>query len=143
MQSQLEMLIDDLIGEIEPLAKELAESYWEASLTGSDEATQKVSQLETKYRLVFANRTRFERLKQFQKEERISTPQLARQLQLIILESTAEQLSSETIKDLVERQVVIEQVFNTHRATVAGVELNNNAILEILRTDNYVLRKNG
>jgi len=135
MESQLQTFIDNLIAEIEPLAKQLTESYWEASLTGSDGATQRVAELETQYRLIFANRARFEQLKKFQATNEIKTSQLARQLHLLILEFTSEQLPSETIKELVERQTAIEQVFNTHRAIVEGVAMNDNAILEVLKTE--------
>jgi len=58
MESQLQTFIDQLVAQIEPLEKQLKESYWEASLTGSDEATQRVAELETQYRLIFSDRDR-------------------------------------------------------------------------------------
>ena len=132
MESHLQAFIDDIIIEIEPLAKQLTESYWEAALTGSDEATQRVTELETQYRLIFADCAQLEQLKEFQARNEIKTAQLARQLHLLILEFTSEQLPSEMIKELVERQTAIEQVFNTHRAIVEALEMNDNAILEVL-----------
>lgn len=135
MEPQLQAFINQLVAEIEPIEKALHESYWEASLTGSDEATQKVAELETKYRLVFSDRTRFERLKAFQGANRIKAPHLQRQLQLLILEFTSHQLPPEMIEDLVKRQTAIEQVFNTHRAVVDGVEMTDNEILEVLKEE--------
>ena len=135
MELQLQAFINQLVAEIEPIEKALHENYWEASLTGSDEATQKVAELETQYRLVFSDRTRFERLKAFQGVNFIKAPHLQRQLQLLILEFTSHQLPPEMIEDLVKRQSAIEQVFNTHRAVVDGVKMTNNEILEVLKEE--------
>ncbi|MDE0186266.1 MAG: M2 family metallopeptidase [Candidatus Poribacteria bacterium] len=135
MESQLQAFIDQLAAEIEPIEKALHEYYWEASLTGSDEATQKVAEFETQYRLIFSDGTRFKRLKAFQESNQIVTPQLRRQLQLLILEFTSHQLPPEMIEDLVNRQTAIEQVFNTHRAVVDGAEMTDNEILEVLKRE--------
>ena len=107
MESQLELFIENLTTKIEPLAKRLAEAYWEASLTGSDEAAQTVSELETEYRLIFADTDRFEQLKTFQATIQNLPAQLSRQLHLLFLEFTSEQLPPETIKELVRRQTAI------------------------------------
>ena len=54
------------------------------------------------------------------------------------MEFTSHQLPQEMIEDLVNSQTAIEQVFNTHRAVVDGVEMTDNDILEVLKkeTDN-------
>ena len=135
MKSQLEQFIDDLTARIEPIAKQLAEAYWEASLTGSDEAAQRVSALETQYRLIFADREQFEQLKTFQAANQNISTQLSRQLHLLLLEFTSEQLAPETIKELVKQQTAIEQVFTRHRAVVEGEEMNDNAIRDVLKTE--------
>ena len=135
MESQLELFIKNLTAIIEPLARQLAEAYWEASLTGSDEAVQRVSKLETQYRLIFADRDRFEQLKTFQATSQNISTQLSRQLHLLLLEFTSEQLSPEAIKELVRRQTAIEQVFTRHRAVVEGVEMNDNAIRDVLKSE--------
>ena len=135
MESQLELFIENLTAKIEPLAKRLAKAYWEASLTGSDEAAQKVSELETEYRLIFADRDRFEQLKTFQAAIQNLSAQLSRQLHLLLLEFTSEQLPPETIRELVRRQTAIEQVFTQHRAVVEGIEMNDNAIRDVLKSE--------
>ena len=135
MKSMLNLFVDDLTAEIEPLAKQLAEAYWEASLTGSDEAVHRVSKLETGYRLIFADRDRFEQLKAFQSTNQGISTQLLRQLHLLLLEFTSEQLPPETIEELVRRQTAIEQVFTRHRAVVEGKEMNENAIRDVLRSE--------
>lgn len=135
MKSQLEQFIDNLTSKIEPLANQFAEAYWEASLTGSDEAAQTASKLETQYRLIFADRARFEQLKIFQATNRNLSAQLSRQLHLLLLEFTSEQLPPETIRELVRRQTAIEQVFTQHRAVVEGIETNDNAIRDVLKSE--------
>ena len=135
MESQLELFIENLTTKIEPLAKRLAKAYWEASLTGSDEAAQTVSELETEYRLIFADTDRFEQLKTFQATIQNLPAQLSRQLRLLFLEFTSEQLPPETIKELVRRQTAIEQVFTRHRAVVDGIEMSDNAIRDVLKSE--------
>lgn len=135
MQSQLQLFIDNLTAETEPLANQLAEAYWEASLTGSDETARKVEELETRYRLIFADRDRFEQLKALQTTARNAPAELSRQARLLLLEFTSEQLPPETIKELVKRQTEIEQVFTKHRAVVDGVEMNENAIRDVLKSE--------
>lgn len=141
MELQLQAFIDQLAAEIEPIEKALHEYYWEASLTGSDEATQKVAEFETRYRLIFSDGTRFKRLKAFRESNQIVTPQLRRQLQLLILQFTSHQLPPEMIEDLVKRQTAIEQVFNTHRSIVEGVEMTDNEILEVLKGESRNARR--
>ena len=135
MESQLQPVIDSLTARIAPLAKQLAEAYWHASLTGSDNAAQKVEELETRYRLIFADRDRFEQLKAFQATTQKISTQLSRQLHLLLLEFTSEQLPPETIKELVKRQTAIEQIFTKHRAVVEGTEMNDNAIRDVLKSE--------
>lgn len=135
MESQIEQFIENITTKIEPLAKRLAEAYWEASLTGSDEAAQTVSELETEYRLIFADLDRFEQLKTFHATIQNLPVQLSRQLHLLFLEFTSEQLPPETIKELVQRQTAIEQVFTRHRAVVDGIEMNDNAIRDVLKSE--------
>ena len=135
MESQLQPFINNLTVEIEPLAKQLAKAYWDASLTGSDEASQKVEKLETQYRLIFADRDRFEQLKAIQATTQNAPAQLSRQLHLTLLEFTSEQLPPDTIKELVKRQTEIEQVFTKHRAVVEGAEMNDNAIRDVLKSE--------
>ncbi|MDE0297313.1 MAG: M2 family metallopeptidase [Candidatus Poribacteria bacterium] len=135
MESKIQRFVDDLTAVVEPLAGRLAEAYWEASITGSYEATQRVEQLETEYRLIFADHDRFEELKAFHAESQNVPSQLSRQLQLLLLEFTSEQLPSEAIKELVRQQTAIEQIFTTHRAVVGGVEMNDNAIRDVLKSE--------
>ena len=135
MAAQLQLFIDELTAKVEPIAKHLAEAYWEASLTGSDEAAQRVAELETQYRLIFADRDRFEQLKAFQATTQSLPVELSRQLHLLLLEFTSEQLPPKTIKELVRRQTTIEQVFTRHRAVVEGVEINDNAIRDVLKSE--------
>ena len=135
MGAQLQLFIDNLTAKIEPIAKQLAEAYWEASLTGSDEAAQRVAELETQYRLIFADRDRFEQLKAFEATTQSVPAELSRQLHLLLLEFTSEQLPPKTIKELVRRQTTIEQVFTRHRAVVEGIEINDNAIRDVLKSE--------
>ena len=135
MELRVETFVDDLTAEIEPLAKQLAEAYWEASLTGSDEAVHRVSKLETQYRLIFADRDRFEQLKTLQSIDEDMSTQMLRQLHLLLLEFTSEQLPPEAIEELVRRQTAIEQVFTRHRAVVEGIEMNDNAIRDVLKSE--------
>jgi peptidyl-dipeptidase A len=141
MELQLQTFIDRLVAQIEPLEKQLNESYWEASLTGSDEVTQRVVELETQYRLIFSDRGRFQQLKGFQASDTIENPQLARQLHLLVLEFTVHQLPAEMIEDLVKRQTAIEQVFHTHRAVVDGTEMTDNEIVEVMKRENGNVRR--
>ncbi|MCZ6681039.1 MAG: M2 family metallopeptidase [Candidatus Poribacteria bacterium] len=136
MESQLRTFIEKLVAQIAPLEKQLMESYWEASLTGSDKATQRVTELETQYRFIFSDRDRFQQLKDFQASNTIKDAQLARQLHLLVLEFTSHQLTPEMIEDLVKRQTAIDQVFHTHRAIVDGTAMTDNEILEVMKTEN-------
>jgi len=141
VESQFQRFIDRFVAEIEPLQKDLKESYWSASLNGSDEATQRVAELETQYRLIFSDADRFRALKAFQASDAIKNAQLARQLHLLILEFTSHQLPREMIEDLVARQTAIEQTFNTHRAVVDGAEMTDNEVIEVLKRENSNTRR--
>ncbi len=141
MESQLQTFIDQLVTQIQPLERQLNTSYWEASLTGSDEATQLVAELETQYRLIFSDRDHFQQLRDFQASNAIEEPQLTRQLHLLILEFTSHQLPREMIEELVKRQTAIEQVFHAHRTVVDGTEMTDNEIVEVMKTEGDNVRR--
>ncbi len=73
---------------VRPLETESWRRWWEANITGSDEAFQKKEQIETRLNLLLANRETFTELKAIH-ARLIADKLLARQIELLYLQYLA------------------------------------------------------
>ncbi|MBU1702671.1 MAG: M2 family metallopeptidase [Candidatus Eisenbacteria bacterium] len=141
--NEFQHFIDDCVGRIEPLYKEMCESYWQASLTGKEEDAAKAAAMETRFRKIFSNAGNLSRLKAWRDSGEITEPLLERQLILLINAHLENQMDAEMLQELVQKQRDIETAFSTHRPEVHGAKMTDNEIRRILKesTDSHERRR--
>jgi len=129
-------LAKQLVAEYErdfrPLEIEAGRRWWDANVTGSDEAYRLKQEAENQLDGALADRDRFARLKQCE-AAKLADPLLARQIHLLYLQAVPKQVDAELLKQMVTRANGIEKQFNVFRAKVGGEELADSAVKKVLK----------
>ncbi len=119
--------------EIRPLEIALARAWWQANISGTDEAYRKKERVQNEYDLALSNREVFSRLKRLVEANAIRDRVLARQIQVMYLTYLPKQLDPELLKQITAKENAVERAFNVYRPEVDGKQLTDNQVREILR----------
>lgn len=115
-----------------PLEKEYALAAWDAATGGGDAASERSARARAALKALFSDADDARRVRAWTNAAGVSDPLLRRQLALLDLEYTRNQLPRETIESLVDAAAGLEKTFYTFRAELGGERVGNNRILEIL-----------
>jgi peptidyl-dipeptidase A len=125
-------VIADYEQRIRPIEIEVGRRWWDANVTGSDEAYKLKQEAENRLDDALADRDRFARLKQCD-AARLKDKQLARQVRLLYLQALPKQVEPDLLKQIVSRANAIEMRFNVYRAKVDGKELADSDVRRVLK----------
>jgi peptidyl-dipeptidase A len=142
MEKRLEQFIENHVKIIEPLSREAAEDYFNASISGKQEDYQKAADLELQINKVYANKKEFSELKEIKESGTINNLLLKRQLELLYNEYLGKQIDEKLIEEMIQLQTKNENLFATHRVKFKGKMYTDNQVDEILKTskDNTELK---
>ena len=118
---------------IRPLEIRLALAWWNANISGTDEAYREKQEAQNAYDLALSDRAVFARLKALNERNTINDPVLARQIRVMYLTYLPKQLEPELLKRITEKENAVERAFNVFRPEVDGKKLTDNQVREILR----------
>ncbi|MEX0663196.1 MAG: M2 family metallopeptidase [Acidimicrobiia bacterium] len=128
-----EQLVADLEARLRPLEVDLAHAWWDASTNASDAASARQAEADLARRAALADPEAFTAIR----EARASgepDPIVRRQLDLLHDASTPHQVPEVMRRRLVELETSVDATFNTFRGELDGERVDDNTILEILRT---------
>ena len=125
-------IIADYERRIRPIEVEVGRRWWEANVTGSDEAYRLKQEAENRLDDALADRDRFARLKTCD-EAMLTDKLLARQVHLLYLQALPKQVAPELLKQIVSRANAIEMRFNVYRAKVGDKELADSEVRRVLK----------
>ena len=117
---------------IRPLETESNRRWWEANITGSDEAFHKKEEIETRLNLLLANHETFAELKAIHAQP-IADKLLAREIEVLYLQYLGQQIDPALIKEMAALSNEVEKAFGIFRAKVDGKELTENDVRDVLR----------
>lgn len=126
---------------IVPLHKDYSLKLWELSLNGSDDHEKALVQAKERYLKVYNNREEFRRLRDWTSSPIGLEPIEARQLKVIHNAFVPNQIEEEVLRDIVERETQIENLFNTFRADFEGGVAADNELREVLRSEQHITRR--
>jgi peptidyl-dipeptidase A len=132
----LKSFIKDYEAKVIPLSKEKVASYVNASITGLDSDYERAARAQLELETFHSDTAAFKKVKSFRQSTMVSDPSLRRQLEIMYLSYLGKQINKKTLEELINRQSVIEQKFNTYRVNVAGRELTDNQVDSILINSN-------
>lgn len=128
----LKSFIDEVVGQYKPLYVAYNHAVWEAARTGTPAANQAEKDAHAALLHFWADKDRFLKSKEFQKENKIDNALDARQAKLIFLDAAGAQQDEATIKKLTELEAEVRQVYYNFRGKVDGKELSDNELDVIL-----------
>ena len=118
---------------IRPLVVEVNRRDWTANITGRKEDFAKKQAAEDKLDQALADAERFAELKIIRRQG-VSDPLLARQLDILYLESLGRQVSPELLAKLSAKSNAVQRTFNVFRPRIGDREMTDNEIRKILAT---------
>jgi peptidyl-dipeptidase A len=126
-------LVDEHLKIVRPLEYKANLAWWNANTTGSDAEFKRKEEAQNALDAALSNKERFEALKKFDKDGEISDPVLKRQIHLLYLQYLEKQVDAELLKKMTAKANAIEKAFNAYRAKLAGVEITDGKVREILK----------
>jgi peptidyl-dipeptidase A len=127
-------LVEEVAGRLRPIEVALAEAWWESNTHASPEADARREQLELERRSTLADADCFAAIRRARAQNGALDPLVRRQLDLLHDEFAPHQVPEDLRRRTVELEVAVESTFNTFRGEIDGQRVDDNAILEILRT---------
>jgi peptidyl-dipeptidase A len=127
---------------IVPLHKDYSLRVWDLSLSGNDPNLEKaLVAAKERYLKVYNNREEFRQVREWKASDVQLDELEARQLRLIHNAFVPNQIDEEVLKDIVQRETQIENLFNTFRANFDGREVSDNELRDILRYEPDMRRR--
>src|SRR5262249_43230335 len=114
---------------------------WDLSINGTEELEKALVAAKERYLRVYSNREEFRQLQAWKKENPPLSTNDARQFKLIYDNFVPNQLDEGVLRDIVEREAQIENLFNTFRSDFEGGKASDNQLREILKKDADVHRR--
>ncbi|QDV89392.1 Peptidase family M3 [Phycisphaerae bacterium RAS2] len=125
-------LLEAYVKKYKPLYIESATAWWEANTGGSDAAFKRKESAETALVELHADKAVFAQLKALKEGPAMGDPVLQRQLDVMYRAHLPGQADPELQKKIVAIETQVEKLFNTHRSRVAGKDVTENDVRQIL-----------
>ncbi len=108
---------------------------WEAATTGEESAIERSAEARQAVRRFYSDPEAARQVRELLAAPFVEEPLLRRQLVLLDLAYTGNQLPPEVLEDLTRRESELERTFYTFRPEFEGEPASNNVLLEVLRTE--------
>jgi peptidyl-dipeptidase A len=141
MSSTIREYIDRHAEIAAPLLKDSALKFWEFSLAGNDELEKDLVTARERYLKIYNDRKEFAQIRKWVSSNHQLDEVYTRQLKLIHDAFVPNQIEPDVLRDIVERETQIENLFNTFRPKFEGGEASDNQLRDILRTETDVARR--
>jgi len=134
MNKEMQDFITAYEAKVKPLIKDMNLAYFDAAVTGKEEAYQKSAKLELEVSKIFANKQDFAKLKELKESGKVTDPLLKRQLYVLYNSYLSQQIDEKKMEEMINLSTQIEQKYSIFRAEVNGKKLTDNDVEEILST---------
>ena len=138
-----EIVITEHVNLYRPLEIEMSEAWWQATITGSKGAYERMSKAELDILMLASSRDRFFRIKALFEDKRLTDTALRRQIDMLYRDYLANQLPEDLLEEITELKTEAERGYNTYRPVVGGQELSPTDVTRILakKTDSALLEE--
>ena len=141
MSSSISDYIDRHTQIVGPLHKDCSVKFWEFSLTGNPELEKALVTARERYLKIYNDREEFAQIRRWISGNPPLNQVEARQLKLIHDAFVPNQIEPDILRDIVERETHVENLFNTFRARFEGGEASDNQLRDILRNETDAVRR--
>jgi peptidyl-dipeptidase A len=141
LQPAAQQLVDDLETRLRPLEVELARAWWDSNTSASAEADERRVKADLAHRAALADAGAFRAVREARDDVSVD-PLVRRQLDVLHDGFVPHQVPEDLTRMLVELETAVENTYSTFRGELDGERVDDNTILEILRTsDDADLRR--
>jgi peptidyl-dipeptidase A len=142
-ESEVEAFITRLEGRVAPVEKAVREAWWRLATTGTEEAQADLVAAGMEYNRLFAARDEYAKVRGYYEErESLENGLLRRQVEVVYRIFASRHGDRETLDLIEELEARANAIYGNHRGVVAGKEVGENEIREILRfSDDASLRR--
>jgi len=134
-------LVADIESRLEPLELELAEAWWTSSTQSSPEADEQRTRTELALREVLADERAYAEIRSAREARGNTDPTTRRRLDLLHDAFVPNQIPADLRRAVVELEIRVDSTFNNFRGQIDGTRVDDNAILDILRTSDDVAER--
>ena len=128
-------LVDGIEARLRPLELDLSEAWWESNTRSSPEAERRRTQAELAHRELLGDPDAFAEIRSARAAMPPGAdPLLRRRLDLLHDGFVPQQVPADLRTAIVELETRVESTFNNFRGTIDGQRVDDNTIIEILRT---------
>jgi peptidyl-dipeptidase A len=127
--------VEEHVAVLAPLLRESHQASWNAAVGEGEDAEERSARARAAVKHLYSDPEAAARVRRWLASGEVRDPLLRRQLVLLDLEYTGNQLPEDTIEDLVRRNASLEQTFYTFRASLGGERVTNNVLNDILRDE--------
>ena len=120
----------------EAKSTQLNKAIWLLETTGSPDAADLKSVLDTEYRMLFNDAATYERLIEWDQDTSIVDPLLKRQLNVLIRQFKQYRIEPSLLREIVERESELQLSYANFRPQLDGQLLTENEIKEVLKKEN-------
>jgi peptidyl-dipeptidase A len=131
----IQALVDRVTPKIQELFTQVSLASWEQNTTGSPEAAARMGALDSQLRILFSDPAVFAELRQLRAEGGATDPALNRQLESLYRYYLANQVSPEEIRETVERETELSQLFANFRSTYQGQQVADHVLIDVLQSE--------
>ncbi len=124
-----------------PLSIDYSVKFWELSINGTPEREKALVDAKERYLKVYSNKSDFRQLQGWRSKASQLPAVEGRVLKLIYDTYVPHQIDDEVLRDIVERETEIENLFNTFRAGFEGGHASDNELRDILHTETSITRR--
>jgi peptidyl-dipeptidase A len=132
--SEVEAFITRLEGRVAPVERAVREAWWRLATTGTEEAQGELVRAGKEYNRLFADGDEYDKIRGYYEErEALENGLLRRQVEVLYRIFAGRQGDRETLDRVEELEAQANAIYGNHRGVVAGREVGENEIREILR----------
>jgi peptidyl-dipeptidase A len=130
-----EHFLRNFIPKVESKSKQLNKALWLLETTGSADAADLKSELDTELRLLFNDATLYKKLKEWESDSSLKSPLLKRQLHVLIRHFKQNMLPKEILEEIAKKESALLLSYANFRPELEGKTISDNDIREILKNE--------
>ncbi len=135
IEKEFNAFADSLESVLDPAYKEMALTYYNASISGTEKDYAKSAEAEMKLNKILSDRNAYARLKKFKDSRAITDSVPSRLLHVLYNDYLSKQIDTNKLNEMTKLQNAIEKKYSKYRATVGDKQYTDNEVEEILKTD--------
>jgi peptidyl-dipeptidase A len=136
MPHPFELFLETFIPQVARKTRQVRKAAWLLATSGEKDAADLQAELSAELRGFYSDKKTFEDLKKWQNSGEIKDPLLLRQLNILLRSFKGNILPIDLLEKICQKEAELNQIYGQFRAQSEGVELSENAILEILKREN-------